>query len=58
MFGRSSMTEQLELNILRKQNCELACKIQSYRRQNRVLEAKNEELEAWTANFAAVISSL
>jgi|JI61114C2RNA_FD_contig_31_7871807_length_2352_multi_4_in_0_out_0_6 FtsZ-binding cell division protein ZapB len=52
------MTEQLELNILRKQNCELACKIQSYRRQNRVLEAKNEELEAWTANFAAVISSL
>jgi len=52
------MTEQLELNILRKQNCELACKIQNYRKQNRVLEAKNEELEAWTTNFAAVISSL
>lgn len=52
------MTEQQDMNILKKQNTELAMKIQSYRKQNKQLEGRNEELEVWVTNFAAIVSAL
>ena len=52
------MSDNLQFTILKKQNTELAARIDIYRKQNKELAQKNDDLNTWTVNLASVLSSV